>query len=89
MSRQSPSRVEIHIDRLILDGVEFDSHDSNQLSAAVRLELASRIAADGLPSAWMRGGSIDELAAGQIAPTRSAQALGASIASAVHQGFVQ
>jgi hypothetical protein len=81
--------IELHIERLVLDGLPVEQRQGPRLQAAVEREL-TRLLADGAsldqlntggPAASINGGVI------QVAPGADAVGLGKQIAAAVHGGF--
>ena len=76
--------VEIHIDRLILDG--FDPGDRPVIRSAVKDELARLIREHGPPARVSGAGSID---AGtmDITPGAPARQIGIEIARSIYQGL--
>jgi hypothetical protein len=75
-------RVELHIDRLVLEGVA--DTDAATVAAAVRERLAALLGAG--PVSWADRGRVD---AGAFTPGGSAAETGARIAAAVHTGLVR
>ena len=79
---EDPARLEVHIDHLVLDGVE--AVDASALEAAIRLELERRLAeggSAGIPQAPRRyaGAPIE------VPPGAPADVVGARIAEVVHE----
>jgi hypothetical protein len=81
--------IELHIERLILDGLAIETSQGAQVQAAVEGELMRLLAADGLSSRLLSGGTMPRL------PTTSIQVsdqpnpidLGQQIAGAVYGGI--
>lgn len=80
--------IELHIERLILDGLRVEPRDRAHLQAAVEAEVARLLAADGLRSELLSGGAMRSLSAGEIQVTNNMSPLhlGNQIAQAVHGG---
>jgi hypothetical protein len=80
--------IELHIERLILDGLPVSPRDRTQLQAAVEGELTRLLATGGLRSELLSGGAMRSLGAGefQVTNNMSAMNLGNQIAHAVHSG---
>jgi hypothetical protein len=77
--------VRLHIERLVLDGLDAAACDSAAISEAARLELAALVAAQ--PSSLAHGFSIDRVhdtPSTFAGPTRSAS-IGHALAHAVHR----
>lgn len=76
-------RVRLHIDRLVLDGVDVSAADRPRLQAAVEGELARLVAAGGLQPPR----SAVVVDAPPIETTPRAADLGARIAGSVYRGL--
>lgn len=81
--------VNLHLERLILDGLDLPQRQRPQLQAAVEAELARLLAANGLPPAWRSGGAVPSVPGGtiQLTANRHPTHLGRQIAQAVYGGF--
>jgi hypothetical protein len=80
--------VQLHIDRLVLDGLAVSAADRPRLQAAIEHELARLITANGISPALAAGGAMPSIAVPQItlAPNAKPAQLGASIAGALYGG---
>ena len=83
----TPSRVELHIQELVVHGV--GPLDARRIGAAVERELARLLAERGVPPQWLEGAGREAVdgqtfvaAAGEPAP-----AVGAAAARAVYGGL--
>lgn len=81
--------VDLHIDRLVLDGLPAGATGSRQLQAAVEAELGRLLTERGLPRALAIRGDIERVDAGQVKTGAIArpEAAGAEIARAVYGGL--
>ena len=81
--------IELHIERLVLEGLEIEPRHRSPLQAALEGELERLLATDGLRSELLSGGAIRSLSAGEIHVTNqmSPLHLGHRIAQAVHGGI--
>jgi len=87
--------IQLHIERLILDGVALQNGQGAQLQAAVEAELARLLLAGGLNAElraggalpWLRGGDIQLTGDGSRASDSMPAQLGQQIAQAVHRGI--
>jgi hypothetical protein len=79
--------IELHIERLILDGLPVESRQGALIQSAVEAELARLLASDGLNPELLSGGALGSLRAGDIQLERDGAAphLGTQIAGAVHR----
>ena len=82
--------INVHIERLILDGLSIPHRQRPLLQAAVEAELAHLLAADGLASGLLAGGAVPRVPAGAIQLTGASDDpthLGQQIAQAVYGGI--
>jgi hypothetical protein len=81
--------VDVHIERLILEGISLPPDQQPQLQAAVEAELARLLAARGLSPELATGGVVPSVAAGslQLAGINNPAHLGTQIARAVYGGI--
>ena len=81
--------VNLHIEKLILDGIDLSPQERSQLDIAMRAELTRLIAAEGINSSLQGGGTYDRLAAGnvQFSPGQSPDVMGQHIAQSVYRGI--
>ena len=82
-------KIEVHIERLILDGLPVTAAESGPLHAAVSAELARRLAAGGLADQLRGGGAMPGLNAPPItlSPNDRTDAIGRHIAHSIHAGI--
>jgi hypothetical protein len=81
--------IRVHIDRLVLDGVNVRAADRPHLQAVIEAELARLIATGGLSPALANGGALPSVGAPRIAldaDNKNAKHLGTSIARSVYGG---
>lgn len=81
--------IELHIERLILDGLTVEPGQRAEVQAAVEAELTRLLATGELNPELLSGGAVRSLGAGEIQVTNqtSAAQLGNHIAQAVHSGI--
>jgi hypothetical protein len=81
--------VNVHIERLILDGIDLPRRDRAALKASVSAELGRLLADGGLSPAVRAGGAVRSLPAGgiQLAAQSEPTHLGQQIARAVYGGL--
>ena len=82
--------VNIHIERLILDGLFIPYHEHEKLQAFVEKELAKQFT-NNLPELLMQCGALSEISAGDIHLTDESDpvGLGQEIGRAVYEGISQ
>jgi hypothetical protein len=82
--------INLHIERLILEGLPVARHEAPQVRAAVEAELSRLLTLHGLDAGLLSGGSFARVEAGAISlphdGSNPAQ-LGTRIAHAVYGGF--
>ena len=78
--------IELHIERLIIDGVQVESNRRAELRNAVAAELTRLLAGAGLRAELLTTRAVPSLGGGEIEVTTntSAAQLGGHIAEAVH-----
>lgn len=83
--------INIHIERLILDGVSITSSQQPLLQAAVEIELAHLLATQGLAPHLQAGGAVSYVPSGTIQLTNHSNPtqMGQQIAQAVYRGIGQ
>lgn len=81
--------IELHIERLVLEGLEVEPRHRSHLQAALEGELARLLATAGLRSELLTGGAMRSLRAGEVHLANQMQAaqLGNHIAQAVYGGI--
>jgi len=80
--------VNLHIERLIVDGVPLAAGGRSRLPSAVSAELTRLLATDGFPGAPPAGGAYEARRVHLLAPMDgSPTRLGGRIARAVHEGL--
>ena len=81
--------TQVHIERLVLDGIDVPYSQRPQLQAAVEAELARLLAAGGVASGLQAGGAVPSLPGGSIHLVEGGDPghLGMQIARAVHGGI--
>jgi hypothetical protein len=83
--------VQLHIGRLVIDGLPIEADSGRDVQAAVEAELRRRLTEHGLATglsqggafAYVRGGSVD------LQSTPDSDDLGTQIGAAVHEGLVR
>ena len=80
--------VNLHIERLILDGLHMEQRQGPQLQAAVERELARLLTESAPISPFNTGGTLASVKGGSIQVAKGAEAtgLGKQIAAAVYGG---
>lgn len=81
--------INLHIERLILDGVPVAQSQRPLLQAAIEAELANLLAADGLAPGLRAGGAVPQVRGSsiQLPGQASPSDLGRQIARAVYGGI--
>jgi hypothetical protein len=81
--------INVHIERLILDGLPVARHEGPLVQAAVEAELARLLAVDGLANSLMSGGATSAVSGPEITlrGNHNPARLGQQIARAVYHGL--
>jgi hypothetical protein len=91
MQEHSQNTIQVHIDRLILDGIAVPHAQRPHLQAAVEAELTRLLTNGGIASHLTTGGTVPHLPGGAIdlSPHSNPTQLGHQIAHAVYRGIGQ
>jgi hypothetical protein len=86
---QGRMKMNVHIDRLILEGLPATSAQGPQIGAAIQQELVRLLTAHGLTDELRGGIAVPRIRAGviQLGAENQPVRLGNSIAQAVHEGI--
>lgn len=81
--------INIHIDRIVLDGLSISYHQESQFKAAVETELALLISTGGLSANLVTGWAVSQASVGDIQVTNEnyTTSLGQQVAQAVYEGL--
>ncbi len=81
--------INIHIDRIVLDGLSIPYHQQPVLNAAVEMELVRLFTDNGLASGLRTSGAMSHICAAdiQLADNSDPTSLGQQIAQAVYEGI--
>ena len=81
--------INLHIDRLILDGVNIPHHQRHLLQASVEAELGRLVLEGGVSHGLMNGGAVPQVNAKgiQLAGDNNPVQLGRQIAQSVYGGI--
>jgi len=82
-------KVDLHIDRLVLDGIDPGANRGELVSAAVAAALEQAIADRGLGSVPVGGFAVESMRAPAIETTSEPAALGTAIAQSLHTGLTR
>jgi hypothetical protein len=82
-------RINLHIERLVLEGLSLSSGQTPLFQLAVQQELTRLLRSNGIAPGLMSGGAIPHAAGGsmQIASETSPRQMGTQIAQSVHEGL--
>jgi hypothetical protein len=81
--------INLHIERLILDGLPVDRNQGPLIQAAVEAELTRLLAQNGMATDLQIGGAVPQLGANtiQLAPGNNPRQMGTQIAQSVYDGI--
>jgi hypothetical protein len=82
-------RIEVHIDRLVLDGLPIAPSDGARIRTAVQRELGRMLVLDGVSDRMRARGATDRLSAPRIrlSATHTPERIGREIAHSVYVGL--
>lgn len=82
-------KINLHIERLVLDGLPIEHHHGLLVKAAVEAELSRLLTADGLANGLISGGAMPSVPAHNIrmADNSNPKKLGQQIGRAVYGGI--
>lgn len=78
--------INLHIQELILEGVDIPRSQRELLQATVEAELARLLTNEGLPTGWQSGVSIPPI---EVTPNSNTTVMGQQIAQAVYREMGQ
>ncbi len=81
--------INLHIERLVLDGISVDSHQRPMLKATLETELGRLLAQHGIASDLKKGGALHSLRVGSMEVGNNSEPshFGRQIAQAVYGGI--
>ena len=81
--------IQLHIERLILDGVPLGAGEGPRLQAAVEIELGRLLGERGMANGLVSDVAVDSVRGGavQLGPNVGSAALGKQVAQAVYGGI--
>lgn len=81
--------INLHIERLILDGVPFEARNRALLQTAVEAELMRLFTENNIASNWQTGGAMPDMRADaiQLTPQNTPAQLGRQIAGSIYGGI--
>ena len=81
--------INLHIERLVLDGLQLDRGQSSHVQAAVEAELTRLLSEQGLSASLQAGAVVPNVQANalQLAPGSTAAQMGIQIAQSVYSGI--
>jgi hypothetical protein len=81
--------INLHIERLILDGVPFETRNRTLLQSAIETELVRLLTENNIASNWQTGGAMPDMRADaiQLAPQHTPAQLGRQIAGSIYGGI--
>ncbi|WP_242038025.1 hypothetical protein [Tolypothrix sp. FACHB-123] len=78
--------INLHIEQLILEGLDIPRSQRELLQATVEAELARLLSTEGLPTGWQSSVSIPPI---EVTPSSNTTQMGQQIAQAVYRGMGQ
>ncbi len=87
--KPNPSQINIHIDRIVLDGISLSSSRQPQFRAAVESELQQLFIEKGITGGLQDGGELPQVSGGdiQVSGESNPNHLGQQVAHAAYKGI--
>lgn len=82
-----PPNIHLHIERLVLDGLDLRRLDAWAVRQELEAELTHLLQTGGLSTEMLAGQAIPSLSMGAILPSQKPQALGTRVAQALYGGI--
>jgi hypothetical protein len=84
-------KINLHIERLVLEGLPLSSRHAPIVQLAVQQELTRLLGSNGIGPGLMSGGTMPRAAGGnmQLASETSPRQMGTQIAQSVHEGLAK
>lgn len=84
-------RINLHIERLVIEGLPLEQAHASLVQSAVQQELAQLLGSKGIAPALMTGGAMSQAQGSNLRVGResSPRQLGTQIANSVHEGLVK
>jgi hypothetical protein len=79
--------IQLHIERLILDGVPLSRVEAQRMQGVLEVELSRLLSEGGLAPQLLQGGTVPSLQTRQTNPFENAVAMGSQVAQAVYGGI--
>ncbi|MGL4611892.1 MAG: hypothetical protein ACRCYY_19810 [Trueperaceae bacterium] len=76
--------IELHIERLVLDGVPLSRVQAQHMQGMLEVELSRLLSEGGLAPQLLQGGAVPSLRGGEIIGSESSRGLGQQVAQAVY-----
>lgn len=82
-------KVNLHIERLVLEGLPITALQGTRVQTAMECELVRMLVDGGLPKQWRAGGAVPHMPEQQfgLTPNEPPEAIGQHIARSVHRGI--
>jgi hypothetical protein len=77
--------IELHIERLVLDGVSLSRVQAQQMQGVLEVELTRLLSESGLAPQLLQGGAFPSLRGGDVGGFESPHGLGQQVAQTVYE----
>jgi hypothetical protein len=81
------SNIQLHIERLVLDGVPLSRVQAQQMQGVLEIELSRLLSEGGLAPQLLQGGAVPKVQGGEIRNTEHPEQMGSQVAQAVYSGI--
>jgi hypothetical protein len=78
------SNIQLHIERLVLDGLPLNRVQAEQMQGVLEVELSRLLSEGGLAPQLLQGGAFPSLRGGNVVGSESPRGLGLQVAQAVY-----
>jgi hypothetical protein len=79
--------IQLHIERLVLDGLPLSRVQAEQMQGVLELELSHLLSEGGLAPRLLESGAVPKLSGGEIKASESPVQMGSQVAQAVYGGI--
>jgi hypothetical protein len=81
------TNIQLHIERLVLDGLPLSRVQAQQMQGALEVELSRLLSEGGLAPQFLQGGALSRLPGGELNHFENPGQMGSQVARAVYSGI--
>ncbi len=79
--------IQLHIERLVLDGLSLSRVQAQQMQGALEVELSRLLSEGGLAPQLLQSGAMPKMRGGEVRNTEHPMQMGSQVAQAVYSGI--